>query len=68
MDSLSKTATVATTVNVICFIQENAFENVIWKMEAILAWPLYINSLGPRLLVDSGSNLKVLFSTYTVTD
>ena len=25
------------------FIQENAFENVVWKMGAILCWPQYVN-------------------------
>ena len=28
------------------FIQENAFENVIWKMAAILSLPQYVN--GPQ--------------------
>ena len=29
------------------FIQENAYENAIWKMEALLSRPQCVNSLGP---------------------
>ena len=29
--------------NLCIFIQENAFENVIWQMTAILSWPQYVN-------------------------
>ena len=30
------------------FIQENAFENVIWEMAALLSQPQCVNTLGPR--------------------
>ena len=30
------------------FIQANAFENVVWKMAAILFWPQCVNTLRPR--------------------
>ena len=34
--------------NLYIFIQENAFENVVWKMAAILSRPQFVNTLRPR--------------------
>ena len=31
--------------NSFIFIQENAFENVVWKMAAILSWPQWVKSV-----------------------
>ena len=50
--------------NTTIFIQENAFENAVWKMTTILSRPWCTNSLPPP--GGSGSNLKyIIFKLIT---
>ena len=40
------------------FIQENTFENVVWKMAAILSWLQYVNTAQPRGICSSSSSIS----------
>ena len=54
------------------FIQENAFENVVWKMVAILSGPQCVNSSssGSKIMLSKTRtpggrlNIKTVLSTY----
>ena len=53
------------------FIQENAYENVVWKKAAILSRPQYVNSLSFLSCLIFLTNPHILFfynATYLQTD
>ena len=44
------------------FIQENAFQIVVWKMAAILSWPQCVNSSPPKCRIHASGNWSSIVS------